>query len=196
MKESTATATTRQKVLIEGQYSNMMEGKPVIADPYFDVLLSDEKNERREGEEGVVTLAEVAADMGFENRSIVDDEVAIGQSPLIGVVRGRYSRCFVPCAIQFRSKTIKAAFLVDTGGTCTYLGKPTWDKLLEGLEDVGSNTLRVTRNGETRQKVTLSPKDRHFADIDLIGTDFLNHMEARFRVDYKTKVCALEWDEP
>jgi hypothetical protein len=174
----------------------MMEGKPLIADPYFDVLLSDVKNERREGEEGVVTLAEIAADMGFENRREVDSSAATVQSPLMGVVRGRYSRCFVPCVIKFRSRTIKAAFLVDTGGTCTYLGKPTWDKLLEGLEDLGSNTLRVTLNGETRQEVTLSPQDRHFADIDLLGTDFFNHMEARFYVDYKKRICALEWDEP
>mmetsp|Transcript_23155 Transcript_23155/g.64387 ORF Transcript_23155/g.64387 Transcript_23155/m.64387 type:complete len:175 (+) Transcript_23155:138-662(+) len=174
----------------------MMEGRPVVADPYFDVLLSDVKNERREGEEGVVTLGEIAADMGFENRCEVNGSAATVQSPLNGVVRGRYSRCFVPCVIKFRSKAIKTAFLVDTGGTCTYLGKPTWDKLLEGLEDVGGNTLRVTLNGETRQEVTLSPQDRHFQDIDLIGTDFFNHMEARFRVDYKTKACALEWDEP
>ena len=38
-----------------------MEGKPVIADPYFDILLSDVKNIRREGEEGVVTLGQIAA---------------------------------------------------------------------------------------------------------------------------------------
>jgi hypothetical protein len=39
----------------------MMEGKPVIADPYFDILLSDVKNIRREGEEGVLTLGQIAA---------------------------------------------------------------------------------------------------------------------------------------
>jgi hypothetical protein len=42
---------------------------------------------------------------------------------------------------------------------------------------------------------SLSPQDRHFPDIDLIGTDFFNHMEARFNVDYKEKTCVLEWDE-
>ena len=65
----------------------------------------------------------------------------------------------------------------------------------EGLEDVGNDTIRVTLNGETRQEVALSPQDRHFADIDVLGTDFFNHMEARFRVDYKGKTCALEWDD-
>eukprot|EP00339_Tiarina_fusa_P023941 CAMPEP_0117042482 /NCGR_PEP_ID=MMETSP0472-20121206/29582_1 /TAXON_ID=693140 ORGANISM="Tiarina fusus, Strain LIS" /NCGR_SAMPLE_ID=MMETSP0472 /ASSEMBLY_ACC=CAM_ASM_000603 /LENGTH=174 /DNA_ID=CAMNT_0004753735 /DNA_START=45 /DNA_END=569 /DNA_ORIENTATION=+ len=174
----------------------MMEGKPVIADAFFDVLLSDVKNERRQDEQGVVTLTEIAADMGFENRSEVWGEAVKTQSPLEGIVRGRYSRCFIPCVISFRSRTIKTAFLLDTGGTCTFIGKPTWDKLLEGFEDVGANTVRVTLNGETRQEVTLSPQDRHFADIDVIGTDFLNHMEARVHVDYKRKTCVLEWDEP
>jgi hypothetical protein len=60
----------------------MMEGKPVIADAFFDVLLSDVKNERRQDEQGVVTLSEIAADMGFENRSEVSDEDAKTQSPL------------------------------------------------------------------------------------------------------------------
>jgi hypothetical protein len=176
----------------------LMEGKPVVADPYFDVVLSDVKNARRQGEEGVVTLGEIASEMGFENRCPVSDaDAATVRSPLHGLVRGRYSRCFVPCVIKFRSRSIQTAFLVDTGSTCTYLGKPTWDKLLEGLEDVSnSNSLRVTLNGETRQEVTLSPQDRHFPDIDLIGTDFFNHMEARFNVDYKAKTCVLEWDEP
>lgn len=174
----------------------MFEGKPVIEDPYFDVRLSDVKNERKEGEQGVVTLSEIAADMGFENRGEVSGEDAKIRSPLEGIVRGRYSRCFIPCVISFRSRTIKTAFLLDTGGTCTFIGKPTWDKLLDGLEDVGRDTLRVTLNGETRQEVTLSPQDRHFAGIDVIGTDFFNHMEARIHVDYKKKICRLEWDEP
>ncbi len=57
-----------------------MEGKPVVADPYFDILLSDVKNERREVEEGVVTLGEIAAEMGFENRCEVSDA---GRLPLV-----------------------------------------------------------------------------------------------------------------
>jgi hypothetical protein len=173
-----------------------MEGKPVVADPYYDVLLSDVKNERSENESGVVTLGEIAADMGFENRMEVVGSEADVQSPWYGIVRGNYSRCFIPCVIKFRSRTIKTAFLVDTSATCTYIGKPTWDKLLHGFEDLGHNTLRVTLNGETRQEVTLSPQNRRFADIDLIGTDFFDHLQARFRVDYKTKTCVLEWDEP
>lgn len=177
-----------------------MEGKPVIADAFFDVRLSDVKNERRPDEQGVVTLSEIAADMGFANRSEVAGFQAKTSSPLEGIVRGRYSRCFIPCVISFHAHTIKTAFLLDTGATGTFIGRPTWDKLREGgAEDVGgadTTTLRVTLNGETRQEVTLSPPDRHFADIDVIGTDFLNHMEARVHVDYKRQTCVVEWDGP
>ena len=73
----------------------------MVADPYIDVLLRDVKNERREGEEGVVTLGEIAADMGFKNRCEVEGAAAMVQSPLNGVARGRCSRCFVPCVIKF-----------------------------------------------------------------------------------------------
>jgi hypothetical protein len=49
----------------------VFEGQPVVADPFFDIILSDVKNERKEGEERVVTLGEIAAEMGLENRSAV-----------------------------------------------------------------------------------------------------------------------------
>jgi hypothetical protein len=80
---------------------------------------------------------------------------------------------------------MKAAFLVDTGGT-TYtfiLGKPTWDKLFKGLKDVGGNILRATLNQGTQQAVTLLPTEWYCESIDLIGTDFFDHMEASFKCD-------------
>jgi hypothetical protein len=58
---------------LKTQRAMVMEGQPGVADPYFDILLSDVKNKRREGEEGVVTLVEIAAEMGFENRCEVSD---------------------------------------------------------------------------------------------------------------------------
>lgn len=158
----------------------------------LDILLSDVKNERRENEEGVVTLGEIAQAMGFENRR---ETTTLATSPLQGVVIGRYNRPFVRCVLKLRSKQIEVAFLVDTGGTCTFIGKPTWDVLMAGAEDTGETTIKLTINGETRQEATLSPQDKHFADIDLIGTDFLSHMDARFSVDYgKKKSCVVEWD--
>jgi hypothetical protein len=194
----TTTFTTTQ----HNQPNSMMEGKPVIADAFFDVLLSDVKNERCPNEQGVVTLSEIAADLGFCNRSEVAGEHAQTCSPLQGIVCGRYRRCFIPCVLSFRARTIQTAFLLDTGCSGTFLGKPTWDTLREGYgtqEDGGgadTNTLRVTLNGATRQEVRLSPPDRHFADIDVIGTDFLHHMEARVHVDYQRHTCVVEWDEP
>jgi hypothetical protein len=87
----------------------MFPGAPVVADPFFDILLSDVKNARREEEEGVVTLGEIATEIGFENRGTVTDVTV--QSPLRGLVRGKYRRYFAPCTIRFRSRTIKTLFL-------------------------------------------------------------------------------------
>jgi hypothetical protein len=67
----------------------LSEGAPLVSDPLLDIFLSDVKNERGENEEGVVTLGEIAADLGFENRARLREEPDIS-SPLTGVVRGRY----------------------------------------------------------------------------------------------------------
>ena len=55
----------------------------------FDILLSDVKNERRADEKGVVTLAEIAAQLGFVNRSDVSGDAAKVKSPLNGIVVAR-----------------------------------------------------------------------------------------------------------
>lgn len=168
------------------------EGPPVVHDPMLDILLGDVKNERGENEEGVVTLGEIATEMGFENRQIVDNCMTV-VSPLQGLVRGRYDRCFLPMVITFRRRTIKAVFLVDTGGTATFVGKPTWDRLMEGFEDTGQTTIKGTLNGFRAQEMTLSPQDSHFSDIDLVGTTFLSQIDSDFHVSYRTKTCYLEW---
>lgn len=184
--------------IIRGTKATMMDGPPVIPDPSFDILLSDIKNERREGEEGVVTLGEIAADLGFENRCSVTEEDAakIAEGNLDGIIRGRYSRPFVPCTIRLRGKTIKAAFLVDTGGVNTFVGKPTWDKLFEGFEDTGVTTVKVTFCGIDFEEITMSPQDKHFHDIDFIGTGFMKRVNAKLHVDYENDTCKLQWHKP
>lgn len=170
------------------------EGAPLVHNPMLDILLGDVKNERGENEEGVVTLGEIAKDMGFENRQLLDHPPTV-VSPLQGLVRGRYSRSFLPMVITFRKRTIQTVFLVDTGGTVTFIGKPTWDRLMEGFEDTGQTTIKVTLNGFRAQEVTISPHDSHFSDIDLVGATFLSQIDSDFHVSYKTKTCHLEWPE-
>ena len=45
----------------------VFDGPPVVPSPFNDILLTDVKNSRKEGEEGVLTFAEIANDLGFEN---------------------------------------------------------------------------------------------------------------------------------
>ena len=116
------------------------EGAPLVQIPMLDILLGDVKNERGENEEGVVTLGEIAEEMGFKNRQIFDRPPAV-VSPLQGLVRGRYLRSFLPMVITFRKRTIKTVFLVETGGTATFIGKPTWDRLMIGFEATGQTTV-------------------------------------------------------
>mmetsp|Transcript_14868 Transcript_14868/g.41073 ORF Transcript_14868/g.41073 Transcript_14868/m.41073 type:complete len:177 (+) Transcript_14868:218-748(+) len=176
----------------------MMDGPPVVARPEFDILLSDVKNERKEGEEGVVTLGEIAADLGFENRCAISDQGAakIAEGKLEGIIRGRYQRAFVPCTIKLRRRQIKTVFLVDTGGVNTFVGKPTWDKLFEGVEDLGNQTAKVTFCGIPFEEITMSPQDSHFHDIDFLGTDFMKRVNAKLNVDYENGTCKLEWQIP
>jgi hypothetical protein len=113
---------------------NMFGGEeaPLVHNPMLDILLGDVKNERGENEEGIVTLGEIAAEMGFENRQVLAHPPSAVSSPLHGLVRGRYARSFLPMVITFRRRTIRTVFLVETGATATFIGKPTWDRLMEG----------------------------------------------------------------
>lgn len=89
----------------------------------------------RRRKDGVITLGEIASDPGFVNRCSVSDEAAAAMvtGKLSGIIRGRYQRAFVPCTIKFRGRRIGPVFLDDTGAVNTFAGKPTWDKLFEGL---------------------------------------------------------------
>lgn len=64
--------------------------------PEFDILLSEVKNERKEGLKGVVTLGEVAVDLGFGNRCAVSDEAAaeLVDGELRDIIRERCNRVF------------------------------------------------------------------------------------------------------
>jgi hypothetical protein len=177
----------------------IQEGPPVVAKPEIDLLLSDVKNDRNEGEKGVVTLGEIAADLGFENRCTVSEKeeaAQISTEKLQGIIRGRYNRVFVSCTIKFRSRIVKAVFLVHTGGVNTFVGKPTWDRLFEGLEDIGSDAVKVTFCGIHFEEITMSPQDSHFSDIDILGSDFLKRVNAKLLVDYGSNTCELVWTMP
>jgi hypothetical protein len=67
------------------------EGAPLVHNPVLDFLLGDVKNERGENEEGIVTLGEIAAEMGFENRQVLAHPPPVVSSPLNGLVRGGLS---------------------------------------------------------------------------------------------------------
>lgn len=175
-----------------------MDGPPVIPRPAFDILLSDVKNERKEGEAGIITLGEVATELGFQNRCAISDEDAakIAEGKLEGIIRGRYQRAFVPCTIKLRKRQIKTVFLVGTGGVNTYVGKPTWDKLFEGMDDIGNDRAKVTFCGIPFEEITMSPENSHFHDIDFLGTDFMKRVNAKLNVDYEKGTCKLEWQIP
>ena len=81
------------------------EGEPLVADPLLDIFLGDVKNERGENEQGVVTLGEIATEMQFVNRAALPSEPTV-TSPVEGLVRGRFKRCFLPIVITFRKQSI------------------------------------------------------------------------------------------
>jgi hypothetical protein len=152
-------------------------------------MLSDGPNEP-----AVVAPTEIAATLGFVNRSSAPRTHVT--SPLRGILVGAYRRPFLRGVIEWRGKRMQVAFFVALGVRGTFLGKATWDELVAGRADTtGEHTIRVTLNGETRQEVRLSPQDEQFADMDVLGTDFLTHMDAQFSVDYKKKTCCMEWED-
>eukprot|EP00978_Attheya_sp_CCMP212_P029172 scaffold102958_cov58-Attheya_sp.AAC.2 len=71
-------------------------------------------------------VGEITADMGFKNRCDISGTESMVQpvAPEWGCARTIQPVLCSMHKIKFRLQTIKMAFFIGTGGTCTYLGKP------------------------------------------------------------------------
>jgi len=112
--------------------------------------------------------------------------------PVEGMVMGTNRRYMVNLLVRRKNtKQYKnVVFMVNTGSPYTFLSKTAMEAM------VGPNTnipsiLKLEIQGEHSIISYLSPPDKHFADVNLLGMDFLEMKGANIITDWSQKTFVL-----
>lgn len=110
-----------------------------------------------------------------------------------GIVWGPHNRVFVATVVKMGSRAKHVHFLIDTGSPFTYL----CDEVLQSFGKTVSNPhnpFSVHVNGMP-VLVLLSPENRHFKDINILGTDFMKTFKCVLKVDFGEETVTLTTGE-
>ena len=102
------------------------------------------------------------------------------EKELNGILWGMYDRVMVPIIMEFKGKRKYVFFLVDTGSPKTFVSEHVFRSFGQEAEDKTS----IFLNGH-EIVVFLSPLDSHFADVNVLGADFLRLIKATIVVSYE-----------
>jgi hypothetical protein len=116
-----------------------------------------------------------------------------GSFPTAGFIYGNNKRLMVSlscCREKKNSKPINIIFLIDTGSPNTFL----CEKAMEALVGLGSNigtTMTVMIHSTKVTTCHLSPHDKHFSDVNVLGMDFLSKNLLSLSMDYDSESFQL-----
>ena len=114
--------------------------------------------------------------------------------PVDGKIHGNNRRLMISLSCRWEGKNSKAIniiFLINTGSPNTFLS----DKAMEAL--VGKSGCNIGSMMGVRihtKKVIechLSPRDKHFSDVNVLGADFLVENGLTLKANYSNKICTL-----
>ena len=118
--------------------------------------------------------------------------------PVNGKICGNNKRLMVSLSCRRegkKSKAINIIFLIDTGSPNTFLS----DKAMEALVgkpgcNIGS-TMDVSIQSLKNIECHISPHDKHFADVNVLGADFLVKNGLALKANYSSDICTLMVEE-
>jgi hypothetical protein len=117
-----------------------------------------------------------------------------GTFPVNGSVEGMNKRLMVNlvCKRQSRNPTIaiNIIFLIDTGSPVSYLSEKAMQVLLSENVHI-PESVKVCIHTERVIQCHRSPKDKHFANVNVLGTDFFVENGITLVGDYVHKLCQL-----
>ena len=132
-------------------------------------------------------LAHLGRDhFGFERLSRA--AAADAHFPARGVIYGANKRVFVPLAVRHSSGAlVRVIFLLDTSAPSSFLRDDTLRAL--GFTDTVPSAPNVFIMG---YKLSVGISHGHFANVDLLGADFLFRAGATVTVNYAALECTIE----
>lgn len=112
--------------------------------------------------------------------------------PVEGMVMGMNRRYMVNLLVrrkntaQFRN----VVFMVDTGSPYTFISKTAMEAIVGSSANIPS-IIKLEIQGYQSMICYLSPPDKHFADVNLLGMDFLELKGAHIVTDWPQKTFVL-----
>jgi hypothetical protein len=152
----------------------------------FDVLLTDM------AESDLHLMAQLEG-VGYLNVSNAEPLF-----PVEGLIMGAHRRFMVNLLVRRRAAAYSdnyrnVIFMVDTGSPYTFLSAAAMSALVGPDKNVPS-MMRLEIHGNQSIVCYLSPPDKHFAEINLLGMDFLEMKRAQLDVDWTQKTFQMNAD--
>jgi hypothetical protein len=162
--------------------SSILDPPGYIKPSLQDLLLTDITAEE---------LLNIAESLGVEYLGIAEFP---GTFPVNGRVKGMNKRLMVNlvCKRQSRNPTasVNIIFLIDTGSPVSYLSEQAFKTLLFPDSHI-PQSINVMIQTERVIECHLSPKDKHFADVNVLGMDFMVKNHLSILVNYDADICQL-----
>jgi hypothetical protein len=121
-----------------------------------------------------------------------------GSFPISGEIYGPNKRLMVNLACRRRetnTSAINVIFLIDTGSPASYLSAKAMEALIGNPGSRLPRQLPVRIHTKTVIECHLSPLDKHFADVNVLGADFLVENGLTLKANYCNKICTLLFEE-
>ena len=154
----------------------MNSNTPLVLPENYEVLITDVQDH---------DLRSIGDHLGVHRLSVAEKKHAT--LPVHGIMRGISVHMFVPLVVSFRDTCVNVLFLIDTGSPNTYIRTDTLERL--GFKDHIPCDLNVEIQGTT---LTVYLSHSHFANVDLLGQDFMTQRSVRTIADYRRKTIVLE----
>lgn len=118
--------------------------------------------------------------------------------PVEGEIYGPNKRLMVNLSCRRRRTNIQAInviFLIDTGSPASYLSAKAMEALIGNPGSHLPQQLPVMIHTKKVIECHLSPHDKHFADVNVLGADFLVENGLTLKANYSNKICTLLVEE-
>jgi hypothetical protein len=120
-----------------------------------------------------------------------------GSFPVDGEIYGLNNRLMMNLVCRRRGRdtpAIHVIFLIDTGSPVSYLSEKAMEAL---MGNPASHVLQLQVLVHSKQVIRcyVSPRDKHFADVNVLGMDFLVANGLTLKVNCRTCICTLMVEE-
>ena len=150
-----------------------------------DLLLLDVKHD---------TLVEIGENMEIQYLGENDEKPLFPVTGLLFMPNVRLMVNLI-CSRHKRSgkhgPQLNIIFLVDTGSPVTYLSQQAMHALIGADGTNAPKSMKVKIHDGTVVICHISPQDKHFADVNVLGMDYLSIRQLSMNIDYKQNTVVM-----